>query len=64
MLRAGEIDVRVKKKTIRLRNKVSLGQELAEVMHVGEGRKMDCGVPCGLLPSVIRESPTTTVQTV
>lgn len=64
MLLAGEIIVKYKKKTMRLKKKASLGQELADEMRVGEGRKTGCGVTCGLLPSMIRETPTTTVQTV
>jgi hypothetical protein len=48
MLLAGEIIVKYKKKTMRLKKKASLGQELADVMRVGEGRKTGCGVTCGL----------------
>jgi hypothetical protein len=42
----------------------SLGQELADVMQVGVGRKTGCGDTCSLLPSVNRETPTTTAHTV
>jgi len=49
---------------MRLKKKYSLGQELADVMHVGEGRKTGCGDTRSLVPSVIRETPTTTVHTV
>ena len=64
LLLAGEIAVKAKKTTMRLKKKVQLGQELADVMHVGEGHKTGCGVTCGSLPSMIRETSTTTVLTV
>ena len=38
-------------------------QELADAMRVGEGYETDCGDACSLLPSMIRETPTTTVLT-
>ena len=64
MLRAGEITVQATKKTMRLKKKKQqLGQELADVMRVGEGRKTDRGVTCDTPPSMIRETPTTTVLT-
>ena len=63
MLRAGEITVKATKRTMRLKKKQQLGQELADVMRVGEGRKTDCRVPCIPLPSMIRETPTTNVLT-
>ena len=64
MLQAGEIAVKATKKTMRLKKKAKLGQELADGMRVGEGRKTDCGVTCSSLPSMIRETPPTTVLTV
>ena len=64
MLQAGEITVKAAKKTMRLKKKQQLGQELADGMRVGEGRKTDCGVARISLPSMIRETPTTTVLTI
>jgi len=64
MLRAGEVTVKASKKMMRLKKKVSLGQELADAMRVGEGYKTDCGDTCSSLPSMIRETPATTVLTV
>ena len=65
MLLGGEITVKEKKKTMRLKKKAILGQELAEAMRVGEGVRRPSGLPevC-MLPSMIRETPTTTVLTV
>ncbi|HYA87598.1 MAG TPA: hypothetical protein VEI57_11105, partial [Nitrospirota bacterium] len=40
-----------------LKKKQQLGQELADGMRVGEGRKTDCGVARISLPSMIRETP-------
>jgi putative transposase len=65
MLLGGEITVKEKKKTMRLKKKVILGQELADVMRVGEGVRRPSGLPeVYTLPSMIRETPTTTVLTV
>ena len=64
MLRDRALDVKSKTSTMRLRKKSSLGQELAEGMHRGEGRKTPAGLPASALPSRIRETPTTTILTV
>jgi len=63
-LRNGELTVKQKKNTMRLKKKGSPGQELAKVMHGEKDVRHAVGVACGAQPSVNRETPTTIVPTI
>ncbi len=58
MLRAGEIAVSARKRTMRLRKKEVLGREPAEVTH-GEKDISHAAGNLSMRPSTIRETPTT-----
>ena len=64
MLLEGGISVKQKKRVMRLKRKHHLGQELAEVTYGEREIRRSVGTACGTLPSLNRETPTTSATAI